>query len=365
MTRSIDTEAFARDIRALRTEIDAALGADDLAHLRKIERWGRIATTAGLLSAWIAPNPVSAICLSYGRSTRWILMHHIGHRGYDRVPNVPPRYTSKVFAKGWRRFIDWPDWMHPDAWIYEHNVLHHAHTGQDADPDLIERNTAWVHTLPKPARWAILGLLAATWRASYYAKNTQEELMAVGAADKPRGWPLTKALLKNCWIPGAGYHFVALPLAFAPLGPFAVFSTFANSVAADVLTNIHTFFVVGPNHSGDDLYRFTERPVTRDERLLHQVIGTTNYTTGSDPIDCAHLFLNYQIEHHLYPDLPMLQYQRIQPRVKEICERHNVPYVQQSVFRRFAKMARNFVGDTKMRVYRRATRQRAPLPTAR
>src|SRR5690242_4575207 len=118
---SIDLEAFFADIKALRREIDASIGEDDLRHLRKVERWGRTATALGLLTAGLAPNPASAALLAIGRGTRWMLMHHIGHRGYDKVPNVPPRYTSKVFARGRRRFLDWPDWMIPEAWIYEHN----------------------------------------------------------------------------------------------------------------------------------------------------------------------------------------------------------------------------------------------------
>lgn len=39
-----------------------------------------------------------------------------------------------------------------------------------------------------------------------------------------------------------------------------------------------------------------------------------------------------QIEHHLWPDLSMLSYQKAAPLVKAICEKHQVPYVQQSVF---------------------------------
>lgn len=354
-------EAFLQDLRELREEIDAALGPEDLAHLRKIERWGRAATAAGLLTCWIAPNPFSAVALSFGRSTRWILMHHIGHRGYDRVPGVPARFTSKVFARGMRRFIDWADWMVPEAWIYEHNVLHHSHTGHDRDPDLVERNTGWVHDLPRPVRWTILGFLTATWRASYYAQNTMEELLGRNG-DKPTTLELTKALLWRCWLPYAALQFGALPLLFAPLGPFAVGSVLANSVAADVLTNAHTFLVVGPNHAGDDLYRFHDKPASKAERMVRQVLGTVNYRTGSDGgffkskigrdvVDMAHLFLNYQIEHHLFPDLPMLKYQQFQPRIREICERHGLPYIQQSVFRRFAKMARNFIGDTKMMTY--------------
>ena len=38
---SIDLEAFTRDLDALHAELVAGLGAADLAHLRKMERWGR------------------------------------------------------------------------------------------------------------------------------------------------------------------------------------------------------------------------------------------------------------------------------------------------------------------------------------
>ena len=75
-----------------------------------------------------------------------------------------------------------------------------------------------------------------------------------------------------------------------------------------------------------------------------------NYHTGGDLRDYLQMFLNYQIEHHLFPDIPMLQYQRIAPKVKAICEKHGVPYVQESVWKRFRKMADVFVGRAKMKI---------------
>jgi hypothetical protein len=39
-------------------ETEVRFGADDLDHLRKIERFGRTATAMGLGTAWV-PNPVS------------------------------------------------------------------------------------------------------------------------------------------------------------------------------------------------------------------------------------------------------------------------------------------------------------------
>jgi hypothetical protein len=45
----------------------------------------------------------------------------------------------------------------------------------------------------------------------------------------------------------------------------------------------------------------------------------------------------------------MRQYTRIQPQVKALCERHGIPYRQESVFRRFGRMLDVAVGRTSMR----------------
>jgi fatty acid desaturase len=366
---TIDLDGFARAIKRLRAEIDVSLGPDDLRHLRRIERFGRLATAVGLATAPIAPNPLSAAALALGRATRWLLMHHIGHRGYDKVPGVPVRYTARAFARGRRRFVDWLDWMIPEAWIYEHNILHHQHTGETRDPDLIEQNIQDVHRsrLPVRLRWVLLGLLAATWRASYYAPKTLTAWWHRHAAADETERPTPRGILiRRCFAPYALWSFVVLPLLFAPLGAWAVFSTWCNSLLADVLTNLHTFFVVGPNHTGDDVYRFDGRPGTRGEFYVRQVIGSVNYRTGGDFVDYAHLFLNYQIEHHLFPDVPMLVYRRVQPKVQALCARYGVPYVQEPVTRRFVKMARVFVGATRMRrLESRPPRTRTPLATRR
>ena len=127
----IDYEAFTREIEALRRDAFQSLCHQDFLHLIKIERIGKLCTLLGFATAWMIPNPISALLIGQGILTRWLLMHHISHGGYDRVPGVPPRYTSQTFARGWRRFIDWFDWMLPDAWACEHNFLHHYHTGED------------------------------------------------------------------------------------------------------------------------------------------------------------------------------------------------------------------------------------------
>lgn len=355
-SKKVDIEGFLAEIKKLRGELDASLSQEDFTHLQRIERLGRAATTLGLLTAWI-PNPISMCALSLGRSTRWLVMHHVGHRGYDKVPGVPKRYTGKVFARGKRRFLDWADWMIPEAWNYEHNILHHGNTGETRDPDLIERNTEWLRSSswPMPLRYAVMAGLAVSWRFSYYAPNTFFEWRSrndgaeSGTAKANAKRHDTRDLWLQCYLPYGTLHFVAMPLMYLPLGPLASWSALINSIGAEALTNLHTFLVVGPNHTGDDVYRFDDRPYSPADAVLRQVLGSVNYATGSDLVDYAHLWLNYQIEHHLFPDIPMLKYREVQPKVKALCAKYGVPYVQESVFTRAKKMVDVAVGNRTMK----------------
>lgn len=357
----IDADGFFAELQSLRREIDAGLGEADIAHLKKMESWGRTCTLAGYLTAGFAPNPFSMICLALGRGNRWAIMHHIAHKGYDRVPGIPAKYTSQVFARGKRRYLDWSDWLTPEAWIYEHNVLHHAFTAERKDPDLIEHNTERLREIPIPKflRLASMGYLSLIWRPSFYAPMALRAFNERQQAkqDEMGGYTIASALSAffdaEYWarglLPYVAKEFVAMPLTFAPFGPWSVFSAFVNSVGAEFITSVHSFLVVFPNHCGDDLYRYDERPASRAERKIRQIVSSANYSTGTDGLGFSQLWLNYQIEHHIWPDIPMLKYREVQPKVKALCEKYGVPYVQENLFKRLKKMADVVVGNTSMR----------------
>jgi fatty acid desaturase len=361
----MNVEGFCADIERLKADTYRQIGPADFAHLRKIERYGRIAAILGLATAWTIPNPVTAFLLSLGQFTRWLLAHHITHRGYDRVPGIPARYTSRVFARGWRRFVDWFDWLDPDAWDHEHNILHHYHTGEESDPDLAERNLEFLRQMRAPlwVKYLLMALAACTWKIIYYAPNSLSVLdpvtrkrlhhsrvvaFTIGSVlDFRRA--TVRRLWVTCYLPYATWHFVAVPLMFLPLGTTAVWCVLGNKLLAEAITNAHAFLVIAPNHTADDLYRFSFHYHRKDEFYVTQVVGSANYHCGGELTDYMSLWLNYQIEHHLIPDLPMRQYRLIQPQVKALCERHGIPYRQESVFRRFGRMLDVAVGRTSMR----------------
>ncbi|AWV90389.1 fatty acid desaturase family protein [Bradymonas sediminis] len=360
----VDLEELARELKALATEIRAETNADpsaDIAHLKKIERWGKLCTALGYGTAWMVPNPISGMLISQGLLTRWLLMHHISHRGYDKVPGIEAKYTSKVFGKGARRLFDWMDWIHPEAWHEEHDFLHHYHLGEDEDPDLLERNTEWMreHDVPSWLRYLFVGALSGTWKWVYYAPSTLAVMQVARARRNKEEPPEPAEMLspfnkrgRELWmrslIPHATWRFGIIPSLFLPLGPVAAANVFLNSIWAEIFTNIHAFLVIGPNHTGEDLYRFDAPVKSRNEFYLRQIVGSANYKCGDELGDWLQMWLNYQIEHHIWPDMTMLQYRKVQPKVKELCERMNIPYVQESVFTRARKMIDVIVGKASM-----------------
>jgi fatty acid desaturase len=361
----LDLAGFASAIDRLKAEAHANIGPADFTHLKRIERYGRLATLLGYATAWIIPNPLSAFLLSLGQFTRWLLAHHILHRGYDRVPGIPRRYTSQVFARGWRRYIDWFDWLLPEAWDHEHNILHHYHTGEDGDPDVAERHLEFLRRLRIPVflKYAIVAIVACTWKIIYYAPNSlavmhhdggrrsKQLSIAVLSAGNVFDFrrPAVRQLWLRCYAPYATWHFVVVPALFLPLGSSAAVAVLINKLLAEAITNAHAFLVIGPNHTADDLYRFRFHYRGKEEFYVTSVLGSANYQCGPEFVDYLSIWLNYQIEHHLFPDLPMRHYCLIQPKVKALCLEHNLPYRQESVFRRFGRMLDICVGKKSMR----------------
>jgi fatty acid desaturase len=374
--QDVDKDQLQKDIDAIKDTIGDPT-QEDFQHLLKLEMWGRAFTLGGFFLIFVIVgfeassdfggfwfwflSVIAAVSIGIGNVARWAdVAHPILHGAYDKVPNIPYRYTKKGFAEGPRRYIDWLDWIKPDAWCFEHNIMHHYHLGEPDDPDNIEKNMVWLHDkkIPMFFKYAFVYVFAAVWKLAYYAPNT---LRILGNKDKRRNKqpetmeyeispfkPNGLLLWKDYIIPYGVINFIVLPFLFFPLGMDAVFTAFIIIVMAEVYANFHSFAVITPNHSADDIYQFSTPHKTQGEYYLRQIMGSVNYNTGTDFIDFCHGFLNYQIEHHIFPDKTHFFYQKSQPIIKEICKKHNLEYRQESVFKRFYMTVELMVGKTKV-----------------
>jgi fatty acid desaturase len=378
----LDYNAFAKDVTALGKELRQNTGEEDVAHLQKIVQWRNIAAVVGLATVWMTPNPVTVVALSTWIYASWTMIaHHTCHGGYNRVD--AGRYNSRGFALGlMNRAVDWLDWMQPEAWNVEHNRLHHYRLNEGKDPDLVQRNLDFLRDakLPVAIKYAAVTSFLPVWKWFYYAPNTYKELkineMKSQGKELPEGFdPEQAATIVSLFDPSrkdlrqvvkphevfthvfgpflARYAAIPGVLCLLPgVGPTLAAHAVVNLFLAELLTNVHAFITIVTNHAGEDLYTFDDAVKPNSGPFyVRQIIGSANYDAGNDVVDFAHGWLGYQIEHHVWPDLSMLQYQRGAPKLKAICEKHGVPYIQENVFERLRKTVDIMIGKTTMRAF--------------
>jgi fatty acid desaturase len=389
--KSFDLEAFTQDIHSLGLTLNKTQSAkDDVKHLDKIMLWSNLFGLVGLLGmgfsgllGWCAVVGISTCTFS-----RWTMIaHHICHGGYDKTHPNKSRFNRFKFAVGSlpTRILDWFDWMLPEAWNVEHNNRHHYCLSEIEDPDLVENNLKEIRDSEWPMwrKYLLISINMVTWKWAYYAPNTFKEykVSKLRSAGKPIPANASDAVtVKSMFEPGGDAFFKPSEFFKTVVGPYLImhflilpspllvverlmgwemgslfFMAIKNLILADMLTNFHSFLTIVTNHAGSDMYRFATpcKPYS-GSFYLRQVLASADFRTGGvggDANDFFHGFLNYQVEHHLWPSLSMLSYQQAQPLVKAICLKHNVPYVQMSVWTRLAMTLDIMVGKASMRVF--------------
>ncbi|GMH77861.1 hypothetical protein TL16_g07564 [Triparma laevis f. inornata] len=382
--KKFDLEKFTEEIAQLGKTLEKNQGPADVAHLNKIVMWSNLCALVGILTMGFGVSLIPIVALSTWTFSRWTMIaHHTCHGGYDKIHPNKGRWNRFKFAVGtfWNRLADWFDWMMPEAWNIEHNNRHHYCLSELDDPDLVENNLKAIRELEINlfAKYVIVFINMMTWKWAYYAPNTYKELKLAGMRKRGEKIPdhidPTDALTIRCLLSGSSYfyslwefvsvvagpylliHFFLMPLPLLAVETYlgvAKYSMYTSAVQnlflAEIFTNIHAFVAIVTNHAGDDMYRFRRgcKPYS-GSFYLRQVLASVDFDYGTDFIDFLHGWLNYQVEHHLWPSLSMLSYQRAAPLVKEICKRHGVPYVQENVFWRVHKTCEIMVGTTSMR----------------
>jgi len=394
-----DTDGFRAEVDELGNKLLKQQGPEDVQHLKKMIMWSNVCAAVGLGTMWMSPNPVTVFAISSWIMSRWTMIaHHTCHGGYNKQDDGSGRFTSMGFALGstFARARDWFDWMLPEAWNVEHNNLHHYRLGEEGDPDLVERNLDMLRgiSLPRPIKYAVVAVMAAIWKWYYYAPNTYKQLKIQQLKKEGTIVPTERAhaaftitsflnrdesrefgfgfrdYVRRVMGPYLLLRFFALPapLLLLPGGRLFYKCALINLALADMLSNIHSFIIIATNHCGDDLYRFENSVQPKSGSFyMRAVTSGANFRTANgydadgnvrkvhgnraDVNDFMHGWLNYQIEHHAWPQLSMLSYQKAAPELKAICAKYGVPYVQQNVFKRLKKTADIMVGATSMRPY--------------
>jgi fatty acid desaturase len=111
-------------------------------------------------------------------------------------------------------------------------------------------------------------------------------------------------------------------------GAGAYRSTASADATANVVRNAWAYAIIFCGHFPDQTYTFSPEEVEDESRggwYVRQLAGAANIE-GSALFHVVSGNLGYQVEHHLFPDMPSTRYAEIAPQVKQICERYGLPY---------------------------------------
>jgi linoleoyl-CoA desaturase len=128
--------------------------------------------------------------------------------------------------------------------------------------------------------------------------------------------------------------YVVNPLLSGP----SFLHTLAANATANVIRNLWTHSVIMCGHFPEGVETFERHSIdgeTRGEWYIRQMLGSANIT-GSRAMHLMTGNLSFQIEHHLFPDLPSNRYKEIAPKVKDVFDRYGLEYTTGSLVRQVA-----------------------------
>jgi fatty acid desaturase len=240
---------------------------------------------------------------------------------------------------------EWDTTCPADQWKHSHNFVHHTFTnviGKDNDVGYgilrVTSDQKWhpVH-LGQPLYNALLALFF-EWGVAL----NDLDIEAIRKHEKDPNE--VKRQLKGIWRKvrrQVGKDYLIFPLLSGP----NFLTTLSANVTANLVRNLWSYMIIFCGHFPDGAEKFTEEELedeTKAEWYLRQILGSANFE-GSRFLHVMAGSLGYQIEHHLFPDLPSNRYPEIAERVQALCEKYDVPYTIGPLYRQYGQVLRTIL----------------------
>jgi NADPH-dependent stearoyl-CoA 9-desaturase len=356
-----DIESLAVELDAIRQDIEDSRGDRDSRYIRRtiaaqraLEVAARLMLTASSRrSAWWA----GTVTLGAAKIIENMeIGHNVMHGQWDWM-NDPEIHSST-----W----EWDMGGAAKHWRFTHNFMHHKYTnilGMDDDVGFgllrVTRDQKW-----KP--FNLGNLLYNTVLATGFEWGVGLQHLELGKVAKGRDdRAATKVRLREFGAKAGAQllkDYVAYP-ALTSLSPGATFrSTMTANAVANVIRNVWSNAVIFCGHFPDGAEKFTKTDMvgeTKGQWYLRQMLGSANFDNGP-VLRFMSGNLCYQIEHHLYPDLPSNRLHEISIRVKEVCDKYDLPYTTGSFLLQYGKSWRTIANLSLPNKYLRATSDNAP-----
>jgi linoleoyl-CoA desaturase len=124
---------------------------------------------------------------------------------------------------------------------------------------------------------------------------------------------------------------LGIPIIFSP---FSVGQILLAFLVLHFITGLSISLVFQTAHIMPDVVFpvMDENGTVEGERMIHQLVTTCNYSPKSRIFSWMIGGLNYQVEHHLFPDICHVHYRKIAPIVKQTAEEFQLPYYSKKTF---------------------------------
>jgi linoleoyl-CoA desaturase len=229
---------------------------------------------------------------------------------------------------------------HATNWKVQHNVLHHTYTNiHDVDEDISPRGvirlspgSEWkpIHRFQHLYAWFFYGLMTLVWVLAKdfvrLIKYQQDGLIKKQQSSATKEWTvmlLTKAVY-------LGYILV-LPMVILNLSFIQVFTGF---LVMHYLAGFILAIIFQPAHvvEGTEYPQPDNQGNLENSWAVHQLHTTTNFGHRQKLFSWYVGGLNYQVEHHLFPNICHVHYRAISGIVKQTADEFGLPYKTKSTF---------------------------------
>ena len=317
-------EAIGEEFDAIHDEVFNSLGDRDAAYIRNVialHRQLALLSRAILLGsryrpAWVLGTSVLGIAKILENME---IGHNVLHGQWDWMED--PRINSTTW--------DWDTASTSEAWKHSHNYVHHTFTNiRGKDKDLgyeimrIDPHQRWHPVYLLQPLYNLVLAAFFEWGVAFH----DLDIDAIRSGEKSREQLLheLRGIGRKAWRQVVK-DYVAFP---ALSGRRGFRRTLAANFTANLIRNVWSYAIIFCGHFPDQTYTFSQEEVqdeTRGGFYIRQLLGAANIE-GSPVFHVMSGNLGYQVEHHLFPDMPSSRYAEIAPKVKDICERYGLPY---------------------------------------
>jgi NADPH-dependent stearoyl-CoA 9-desaturase len=319
-----DIENIGIELDAIRADVIANRGAEDAAYIRRVidgQRKLELSSRALLLFSLFPPAWVlGAAGLSVSKIVENMeIGHNVMHGQWDWMRD------PKIHSTTW----EWDHAAPSEMWKHSHNELHHTYTnvlGKDEDLGFrvmrVDEDQPWEPFFLIQPLTNFLSACSFQYGIAVYDLKISE--FVKGQADKDEFWSQAKRVFRKIGRQ-VRKDYVLHPLLSGP----AALSTLTANFTANLVRNLWTHSVIMCGHFPDGVQTYETTSIedeTRGQWYLRQMLGSANIS-GSPLMHFLTGNLSFQIEHHLFPDLPSNRYHEIAPKVQDLFERNGLTYV--------------------------------------